>query len=88
MALSRGDLAGVSAWLVSLGRTVEVQDESTVSVIGIDGARYGLSAAAADPFSNASHLAFALLGSWWPRVVPNLLRTVDRLYKEHLEASS
>lgn len=87
MALSRGDLDAVLAWLSGLGCRVVHVDRVTdgapagraATIDGLTGIRVGLTAA--DPISCAVQLGFALAGPYWPQAYPALLRATEARWR-------
>lgn len=93
MALSRGDLDRVLAWLRSLGCTVVHVDAAAgapsgraATVDGLTGIRVGLTPT--DPISCAVQLGFALAGAHWPQVYPALLGATEVRWRRQRGASA
>lgn len=71
----------VAGWLTRLGLEVEQREEGAVTVrnpyLNITTAILEKS----DPITRAVCLAFAVAGQFWPAVMPNLLKEVNREWK-------
>jgi len=94
MALSRGDLESVLAWLCTLGCTVVHVDAArdgapsgrAATIDGLTGIRVGLTPT--DPISCAVQLGFALAGAHWPQVYPALLGATEARWRRQRGASA
>jgi len=85
MILARGDVADTVRWLEQLGCTVIRQTDDDAAVRGTSGIMVGMSRGT-DPVNAAVTLAFALIGEPWPFVTPELLKRVNKAWRDEARA--
>ena len=85
LALYRGDVDGVVAWLVARGCTDVERNGGVVALTGYSGVRVGI--AGGDPIACAASIALALYGILWPAVLPGVLKSVAVVWEAETKAA-
>lgn len=77
------DLTSLINWLERLGCNDIRKDKSSATLTGLTGMRAGFTLG--DPVTLAVCTGFALFGSYWASVCPELLEKVNKLWKIELK---
>ncbi len=79
-----GNTEEFAEWLQKIGATIKRRSEDEIIFDGPSGVGTGLFKGI-DPINAAVCVAFAVAGVFWPFVFPNLLKKVEKEWKERLK---